>query len=246
VAAIIIEEKDQNILAQKLLHTILTTYSKSNDLSEDQKSKISHFSHPDIKVVSKPDNKGSISISEIKEIKKFVAFYPYEVSFKTIIIPNANEMTPEAQNALLKTLEDHSATTFFVMGTNSRKNLLPTILSRCSIVSLKKEDVDYLAGEIIRIEDKDQSQKSLNTLTLGELDKIFAEKDLNKKEKALELLKSTLEEERILLRDAIENSKKRQMQNSLEKVKLIQKLMTMVERNTNPKLVVERFIIQYI
>lgn len=246
MSAIIVEEKSQKILMQKLLHVMLQRYSTGEELNEAMKNKLLSLKHPDIKLIEKPEDKNSIGIPEVKEIKKFVSYYPYEAKFKTILIPNANELTPEAQNALLKTLEEHSDTTFFVLGTNSRKNLLQTILSRCSIATVKKEDVEYLKDIDFGSESSEQSTQSLNGLALSDIDKIFAGKDVNKKQKALELLRQTISEEREVLRIALGENKKSQIKASLDKVSLLQKLVVMVERNTSPKLVVERFIMEYI
>lgn len=246
MSAIIIEEKGQKMLLQKLLHVVLEHYATAEELTENLKARIISLNHPDIKLIERPEGKGSIGIPEIKEIKKFVSFYPYEAKFKAILIPSANEMTPEAQNALLKTLEEHSDTTFFVLGTNSRKNLLPTILSRCGVETIQKEDVEYLKDIEALVENVEEASQSLNDLKLSDIDKIFSQKDLNKKEKALELLRKTIEEEREILRTALGDSKKAQTRASFDKVNLLQKLVIMVERNTNPKLVVERFLIEYI
>ena len=128
MSAIIIEEKDSNLLAKKLFSIVLEKYLGHNiEENSELTTKILELRHPDIKIVLKSDGKTTIGIDQIKEITKVTSFYPYEAEFKSIIIPNANHMTPEAQNALLKTLEDHSTTTFFLLGTNSRKNLLPTV-----------------------------------------------------------------------------------------------------------------------
>ena len=51
-----------------------------------------------------------------------------------VIIEDAQLLTPEAQNALLKVLEEPPANTYIIMGTDTKDSLLPTILSRCQII----------------------------------------------------------------------------------------------------------------
>ena len=61
---------------------------------------------------------------------------PYEGGYKAAIIEDAGAMTAQAQNCLLKTLEEPPEKTVFLLAASSESKLLATILSRCMIVRL--------------------------------------------------------------------------------------------------------------
>lgn len=81
----------------------------------------------------------SIGIETVKLIQKKLFLKPIKSKNKIIVIEDAQLLTPEAQNALLKVLEEPPANTFILLGTESKEALLPTILSRCQIIELKEE-----------------------------------------------------------------------------------------------------------
>ena len=111
--------------------------------------------NPDF-IFIEPDN-GSIKIDQIRNMQKEVSEKPIISNNKVCIINDADLMTVEAQNCLLKTLEEPPAyMTIILVGTNE-SNFLPTIKSRCTIMyfeRIKDEEIkeyleDNLKGEII-------------------------------------------------------------------------------------------------
>lgn len=90
--------------------------------------------HPDV-LVSEPVKKG-IVVDEIREIIDEIHLRPYEGSKKVIIIKDVQNMTPQAQNAFLKTLEEPDEGSFIIMLTSSLETILETIRSRCQIIRL--------------------------------------------------------------------------------------------------------------
>ncbi|SRR6266568_991730 len=89
-------------------------------------------------LTSKPTTQ-SIGIEVVKQIQKKVFFKPIRSKSKLITIEDAQLLTPEAQNALLKVLEEPPAHTLIFLGTDSKEALLPTIISRCQIIELEEE-----------------------------------------------------------------------------------------------------------
>jgi len=75
-------------------------------------------------------------VEEIRDAISFVAEKAYEADYKAVIIDNADSMTPQAANCLLKTLEEPPAGTIFVLTAHSVSGVLPTIASRCTPVSI--------------------------------------------------------------------------------------------------------------
>ena len=92
--------------------------------------------HPDIIYVSH-EKAGTVSVDEIRDqVVNDVAIRPYESRYKIYIIDEASRMTPQAQNALLKTLEEPPAYAVIMLLADNVDALLPTILSRCVMLRL--------------------------------------------------------------------------------------------------------------
>lgn len=86
-------------------------------------------SHPDI-IAIEPDGT-SIKIEQIRNLLNKVSLRNYESAYKIIIINDAHLMTEQAANCLLKTLEEPTDNTIFILITALVQNLPITILSRC-------------------------------------------------------------------------------------------------------------------
>jgi DNA polymerase III subunit delta' len=93
--------------------------------------KIDNRLHPDMILVNLMDNKKTITISQIREITALTAARPNEAAFRMVLISGAGQMNIQAQNALLKALEEPPERTFFILMARDTAALLPTIISRC-------------------------------------------------------------------------------------------------------------------
>jgi DNA polymerase III subunit delta' len=93
--------------------------------------KINAGMHPDILQVFLPEKKKMISISQIRGIGHLLSSKPNEARWRMVLIADADKMNVQAQNALLKMLEEPPENTFFVLTAAQTTPLLPTILSRC-------------------------------------------------------------------------------------------------------------------
>lgn len=93
--------------------------------------------HPDIiKVTHEKPN--SISVDDIREqVNNTVMIKPYQGPYKVYIIDHAELMTPQAQNALLKTIEEPPQYVVIMLLTENAEVLLPTITSRCVMLKLR-------------------------------------------------------------------------------------------------------------
>ena len=92
---------------------------------------------PDIiKVTHEKPN--SISVDDIRaQINNDVAIKPYSSPYKVYIMNEAEKMTVQAQNAILKTLEEPPEYAVIILLTTNVNSLLPTILSRCVVLNMK-------------------------------------------------------------------------------------------------------------
>ncbi|MCQ2539070.1 MAG: DNA polymerase III subunit delta' [Acetatifactor sp.] len=93
--------------------------------------------HPDIIRVTH-EKPNSIGVDDIRaQINGDVAIKPYSSPYKVYIVNEAEKMTPQAQNALLKTLEEPPEYAVILLLTSNVNSLLPTILSRCVVLNMK-------------------------------------------------------------------------------------------------------------
>lgn len=91
------------------------------------------INHPDVLYFEAGKKLG---IGEARKIKEHFSLKPYSAKGRLVIMEDTSVMTHEAQNALLKTLEEPPEGAILILGAPSEANLLPTILSRCQIVVL--------------------------------------------------------------------------------------------------------------
>ncbi len=95
------------------------------------------LSCPDLKILD-GKNHSSIGIDDVREFKRTLQFQPYECKHQVGLILQAEALTVEAQNALLKILEEPGDSTIFILTVSNEKSLLPTILSRCRKAYIKE------------------------------------------------------------------------------------------------------------
>lgn len=93
--------------------------------------------HPDIiRVIHEKPN--TISVDDIRtQVNGDVAIKPYSGKYKVYILSEAEKMTAQAQNALLKTLEEPPEYAVIMLLTSNVNALLPTIVSRCVTLDMK-------------------------------------------------------------------------------------------------------------
>ena len=93
--------------------------------------------HPDIIYISH-EKPNSIGIEDIREqLISDVSIKPYTGPYKIYIVDEAEKMTVQAQNALLKTIEEPPAYAVILLLVNNGSTLLPTIASRCVTLNFK-------------------------------------------------------------------------------------------------------------
>ena len=92
---------------------------------------------PDIIYVSH-EKPNTISVDDIRaQINNDIAIKPYSSPYKIYIMNEAEKMTPQAQNALLKTIEEPPEYAVIMLLTENADTLLPTINSRCVMLKLR-------------------------------------------------------------------------------------------------------------
>ena len=111
--------------------------------------KLNASTHPD-KIIVTP-KKNSMGVDEIREFSQSVYVKPYFGGKKIYIFPEAEKLTPQAQNALLKLLEAPPSYALIIMITPKEEDLLPTVLSRLIKHTLRlptwQQVAEFLAGK---------------------------------------------------------------------------------------------------
>ena len=117
----------------------------ARDLATTLLEMVNLFNSPDYIEITPDGN--SIKIAQIRKLQSDILVKPYK-SYKIYVIDEAQKMTVEAQNALLKTLEEPPKYAIIILITNNKESLLDTIKSRCEIIKFTPiplvEVADYL------------------------------------------------------------------------------------------------------
>lgn len=107
--------------------------------------------HADVQVVARAVNertgrmRSEISIDQIREVEQAASLGPYEGRTRVFIFDGAERFSPEAANALLKTLEEPPPNVSLLLLTTEEEGLLPTIRSRCQRLEIHLLDVETVA-----------------------------------------------------------------------------------------------------
>ena len=173
----------------------------------------------DITLIEKdPESKNSqsIGIEDIKTIHKKIFLKPFKSETKAIIINDSHLLTIEAQNALLKILEEPPANTIIVISIPKKELMLPTILSRCKIIEIKEEQVSLTPPENSKLD------IDLNIILNGKVgDRLKIAQDVGTKEEAAIWLTKMSIFIRTKLIEDYSNSKYLNLLSSLQKTNMI-------------------------
>lgn len=228
-------------------------YGKNSKKREVEISKITQGLNKNLSRVDPTliiiEAEGSIGIDQVRNLQKSLKLKAGQGESKLAIIKNAERATVEAQNALLKILEEPPDNSIILLETETSGNLLPTVVSRCQKI---------FAGDGTQLSfSQEESQKMLDD------NKIIFESSLsNKFVLARELAQKTdewFEKESLLLRDLLILKIKAKASLSNEKIaddllklsqgftleeivnflKILGKIRQAVEANANPRFALE-------
>lgn len=95
-------------------------------------------------------------IDEIRELREGIRFVPTKSKYKIFIIDEAHQLTKEAANALLKTLEEPPSHAIFVLATTEIHKMIPTIVSRCQRFDFRRLTVPEIVKKLEIISQKEK------------------------------------------------------------------------------------------
>lgn len=192
---------------------------------------ISNNKSPDVFILEPEKEKKSIGIEQVRICVKFLQEKPFELRNKYLIIPQAEKLTREAQNALLKVLEEPPVYADIRLGTKAEQDLLETVISRC-----KRIDIKNRVGDIEKKEESSYSDYALlKKMSIGERLDFIDDLSKEEREDIIEILENWMEKERTLLIGTPNNTK------SIKA--LIQVREDLENTNINTKLSLEYLVI---
>ncbi len=103
---------------------------------------IAKMQQADLTITRSLEDSRVIKVEQIRELQSSLSLTPYEAKYRIAMLLNFQEATPNAQNALLKTLEEAPPKVILLLITDSVENLLPTIVSRCEILRLRPMTIE--------------------------------------------------------------------------------------------------------
>ena len=142
----LIENQDMNLCFSfaKFLSKLII---KGNKVDENFQNKLEKNIHPDIKIYGLEKK---IMVDDASEIVSDVFVMPFEEDKKVYILLDAENMTVESQNKLLKTLEEPPMSSYFVLCAKSEKTLLQTVISRSKKVVIENPSVDDIFRMLVQ------------------------------------------------------------------------------------------------
>jgi len=105
-------------------------------------------SHPDVTLVR--TSQLSIGVKDVRELVRRSAMRPVGLGWQIIVVEDADRLTEQACNALLKAIEEPTAHTVWMLCTPTIEDVLPTIRSRCRLVTLTTPTPEEVAAFLVR------------------------------------------------------------------------------------------------
>jgi len=112
-------------------------------------TRIARNVHADVLLVE-PGETGAIKVDQVREAIDGTGYRPFEGRRRVVIVDDADAMLAEAQNALLKTLEEPPSSSMFVLVTSRPDVLQPTVRSRCQRLRFGRLTAAEIAAVLTR------------------------------------------------------------------------------------------------
>ncbi len=130
--------------------------------------------HPDIFITDGIKGKSkNFTVDAVREIRDDAFVIPNESDKKIYILKNGHNMNEQAQNAILKILEEPPSYVYFIIVTESKSTMLETVLSRVQIFSILTDEESYTEKEAQAVSGMVKALLSVNELALMEQTAVF-------------------------------------------------------------------------
>lgn len=105
-------------------------------------------------------------IDEIRDLREGIRFSPVRLKYKVFVIDECHQLTKDAANALLKTLEEPPAHAIFILATTEPQKMIPTIISRCQRFDFRRLKVPEIIEKLQLISKKEKIKFEKEALSL--------------------------------------------------------------------------------
>lgn len=119
--------------------------------------------HPDALFPAPAPREKTIKIDALRSMIDALSRHALEGGRRVVLIENAERMTPQAQNCLLKTLEEAAEGTYFLLTADVETALLPTVRSRCRVIRMQPWSRERITEWLLR---RGESRERAHTLAL--------------------------------------------------------------------------------
>jgi DNA polymerase III subunit delta' len=109
---------------------------------------IAAMQHSDLSIIQAEKEGAVLKVEQVREIQHVLSLSPYEAHYRVALLLRFHEANANAQNALLKTLEEAPRQVILLVTADSAESLLPTIVSRCEVLRLRPMPLDNLQKEL--------------------------------------------------------------------------------------------------
>lgn len=146
-------------LGLRLAQAVLCTESGAGPCRECRACKrVARRAHPDLHVLEAESTAGTLKVDQVREMRRQVSLAPYEGGSHVVLLLRCHEMSREAANALLKTLEEPPAKVLLILTARSAEALLPTLVSRCEVMPLRPVPQSELVAGLQRHFPEDKAE----------------------------------------------------------------------------------------
>lgn len=104
--------------------------------------------HPDLSILQVEEDSTMLKIEQVRELQRILSLMPYQGRRRVALLLRFEEANANAQNALLKTLEEAPQKVVLLLTADAPENLLPTIVSRCEVLRLRPLPLEQLSAAL--------------------------------------------------------------------------------------------------
>jgi DNA polymerase III subunit delta' len=133
--------------------------------------------HADLSIVQAEKEGGVLKVEQVRDVQHVLSLSPYEAHFRIALLLRFHEANANAQNALLKTLEEAPRQVILLVTADSAESLLPTIVSRCEVLRLRPMPLERLQKELEEMKMGKEDARILAHLSGGRFGYAFHLKD---------------------------------------------------------------------
>ena len=130
---------------------------------------IAAMQHSDLTIIQAETEGGALKVEAIREAQHILSLMPYESRYRVALLLRFHEANLNAQNALLKTLEEAPQRVILLLTADSAESLLPTIVSRCEVLRLRPMPLERLKEELERSGIDEEEARLLAHLSSGRM-----------------------------------------------------------------------------